>query len=141
MTRIKLTVVDDSISPLLDKIVTNLRSREILDDAGTIMLNLIKRRFLQQVDENNTSWVPSFASIQRRRKGRGGGTLFDSGRLFRSIQLARTSKNVAAIQTNVPYAGAHQFGEGQVRRPFLNASEADVGVLSRFILNRMLGAL
>lgn len=141
MTRINLTLVEDTVSPLLNKVIRNLRDKKLAEDTGAIMLNLIKRRFLQQVDENNIPWIPSLASIERRKSGRGGGTLFDSGRLFRSIQLARDSNNVIAIQTDVPYAKYHQFGEGQIRRSFLNASERDVGVLSNFILARMLGSL
>jgi len=86
----------------------------------------------------------SQAALRRARSGRGGGTLFDTGRLFRSIQLFAESATTRSIGTNVtspqgfPYAQKHQFGlGGMVARPFLGFATEDLDMMKLVIQRRL----
>lgn len=83
--------------------------RDILDESAAVMLNRIRTRFLRELDPNGQPWVPSRAGLERRRQG-GTGTLFDTGRLFRSIQLFGKTNTSRTIGTDVPYAPKLQTG-------------------------------
>lgn len=110
----------------------------ILDIAGAIMLNRIRTRFLRQEDTFGTPWIESRAAKRRKASGRGGGTLFDTGRLFHSISLIRSAPNERRITTDVEYAAKHQFGlEGQVKREFLGISGEDALVILSAINTRL----
>jgi hypothetical protein len=69
--------------------------------------------------------------------------LFDTGKLFRSIQLYADSQHTRAIGTNVttpsgyPYGVAHQFGIGNVQRIFLGLASDDLDVMQLVILRRI----
>lgn len=109
----------------------------MLDEVTAALLARIRERFLRQVDPDNVPWVPSFAAIRRALHGRGGGTLFDTGRLFHSIQAYLVDENTRAIGTDVPYASKHQNGEdGMVRRVFLGFGDEDRGVAETIMLDR-----
>ncbi len=109
--------------------------RPILDQTTAILLNRIRTRFLAESGPTG-KWVPSEASRKRSRSGRGGGTLFDTGRLFRSIQLARQTKQDRVLSTDVPYAKYQQ-----PFRPFIGMNEIDVAdfedISRRLVLNRI----
>lgn len=110
----------------------------ILDEAGAVLFQRIKRRFLDQEDPDGQAWIPSKAS----RKRSGGGTLYDTGRLFHSIQLYADGENSRAIGTNVPYAGYHNFGTSRLpRRQFLGFGDEDATVVERLIIKRVTEAL
>lgn len=110
----------------------------ILDEVTAAMLARTRARFLQQVDPEGTPWIPSIASIRRARVGRGGGTLFDTGRLFHSIQAFLIDENTRSIGTDVPYAPKHQFGlDGMVKREFLGFSAADITLAQQITQNRI----
>lgn len=104
---------------------------EITDAVGATVLDRIRKRFLAQTDPDGKAWIPSFAAIRRQDEGRGGGTLFDTGALFHSIQFARKSSTVGEISTDVPYARKHQFGEGVIQREFMgvNRDDADAAAI------------
>lgn len=134
----------------------------ILDDCGAFMLNKIRNRFLREVDPDERPWLPSKAGIKRRgtfsraRSGklrRGTGTLFKTGHLFRSIQLAPITPGAVetSIRTDVFYAPFHQFGvdpfTGRTRRPaykpyphpgiarrrFLGFNEGDISTYTKLL--------
>lgn len=109
----------------------------ILDEAGSFLLNRIRTRFLQERDPNNQPWIPSEAAIRRRKKG-GTGTLFDTGDLYRSIQLAIINDRQRAIGTDVPYGHHHQFGTGKFpQRQFLGFNDDDADVLGKLLMKRI----
>lgn len=108
----------------------------VVQQASALVLNRIRSRFLREVDPAENPWPPSKAAIARRASG-GTGTLFDTGRLFRSIQLASLQGNEARIGTDVPYAKYHQLGIGQVQRQFLGISDGDARLVER-VLQRMI---
>lgn len=104
---------------------------EITDAVGATVLDRIRKRFLNQVDPDGKPWVPSFAAMRRAESGRGGGTLFDTGRLFHSIQFARKKSTVGEISTDVPYARKHQFGQqGLPVRVFMGVNKDDANAAS-----------
>jgi phage gpG-like protein len=108
----------------------------VLKQASSVLLNRIRNRFLREVDPSEYPWVPSKAGIARRATG-GTGTLFDTGRLFRSIQQAEINGNETRITTDVPYAKYHQNGIGQVQRIFMGINENDALVVER-VLQRLI---
>jgi phage virion morphogenesis protein len=130
MAQLEIDVTFVGLTSLINKIdlITKpLRVQtEITDAVGATVLDRIRKRFLAQTDPDGKAWVPSFAAIHRQESGRGGGTLFDTGALFHSIQFARKSSTLGEISTDVPYARQHHFGvQGQLERPFMGVSEED----------------
>lgn len=122
---------------------------QVLTEAGAILLNRVRTRFLQETDPNGQKWPQSQAAKDRAADPTsGGGTLFDTGRLFRSITLKKGSSNgrfarglSRVIFTDTPYAAAHQFGRGQKQRIFLGFSDGDILVLEKLVQARITGAL
>ena len=125
---LKLSVSVSGIDELVAKLqggAVDVAVREATTESLSLLLNRTKKRFLDQVDPEGEDWEPSFAAF-RRSFGRGGGTLFDTGDLFHSIQLYSVSPTEGAIGTDISYARAHQFGEGKmVKREFLGFSDED----------------
>jgi phage gpG-like protein len=116
---------------------------QILDEGAAVIYNRMRARFLTETDPMGVKWPPSRAAIRRANSGRGGGTLFDTGRLFRSIQLYAESATTRAIGTNVtspkgyPYAEKHQWGIGFPQRMFLGFAQEDLDIMSKVIINRL----
>lgn len=116
---------------------------KILDEGAAVIYNRMRSRFLIETDPLGHKWPPSQAALRRARSGRGGGTLFDTGRLFRSIQLYADSPTSRAIGTNVtspqgyPYAEKHQFGIGFPQRQFLGFGPEDLDMMTKVIVNRL----
>ena len=105
-----------------------LNNKTILDMAGAFILNRIRTRYLAEQAPDGTPWIPSHAAIRRRAKG-GTGTLFDTGRLFRSIQLsAESSDSERIISTDVPYAK-----DVHPRWPFMGVNADDSDLLEQLL--------
>jgi phage virion morphogenesis protein len=101
----------------------------ILDEASAVILARMRRNFLQEQGPDGLHWIPSQAALDRKKSGKGGGTLFDTGRLFRSIQLHSINPTERAISTDVPYGGFHQYGTVKLpKRTFLGFNEEDAQV-------------
>lgn len=115
--------------------------REATTESLALLLNRNRARFLEQVSPTGEQWEPSFAAFKRSFSGRGGGTLFDTGTLFHSIQLYSVSPTEGAIGTDVPYASAHQFGVGQEQRQFLGFSDADMDLALKVYLKKVTEAI
>lgn len=130
------THVQSSLTMLL----RGLNPTEILDESGAVLLNRMRTRFLSQVSPDGQQWIPSQASILRQQKGRGGGTLYDTGRLYHSIQLYANGFNSRMIGTDVSYGVYHQSAIGQIRREFLGFNDDDRNLVVS-IINRRLGAV
>lgn len=124
-------------------LATALDPVRILDEGAAVIYNRMRSRFLVETDPLGNKWPPSQAALRRARSGRGGGTLFDTGKLFRSIQLYADSQFTRAIGTNVtspqgfPYAQKHQFGIGFPQRQFLGFAPEDLAVMQKVILRRI----
>lgn len=109
----------------------------ILDESAAFLMSRIMQRFLSETDPEGRPWIPSRAGISRRAKG-GGGTLFDTGRLFRSLQVYKTRAGERRIGTDVPYAPKHQKGlDGMVKRPFLGFSAGDETMVHQIVKLRL----
>lgn len=148
MTFLRVGVVGQ---PGLDKAIKGLKdaldTTKILDEGAAVIYNRMRARFLIQMDPSGNKWPVSQAALRRAKSGRGGGTLFDTGKLFRSIQLFADSATTRSIGTNVtskfgfPYAEKHQFGIGFPQRQFLGFGEEDLEAMQLVILNRVIKGL
>jgi phage virion morphogenesis protein len=115
---------------------------ELLDQSAAILLNSIRDRFLRMLDSEGNPWLPSQASKNRESSGRGGGTLYDTGKLFHSIQLFAAGETSRAIGTDVPYGALHQYGAvGLPKREFLGISDHDSQLVQTIIIQRVIKAL
>lgn len=113
---------------------------DIADDMAAVILGRIRKRYLNQVDPDGIPWKPSFASYVRRQEGRGGGTLYDTGRLFMSIQAVKRGAGIRGIQTDVGYGIDHHFGQnGQLQRRFLDTNEDDMQFITDSVIKRVTG--
>lgn len=136
-----LSVEINGLKDLTDTLSTLERALDItfiLDESGAVLLNRIRSRFLAQIDPDGMPWPMSQAAKRRKVTGRGGGTLFDTGRLFHSIQLHKTGDNSRSISTDVPYAKEHNLGtKGQIQRVFLGFNDEDADLVSQLIMKRI----
>jgi phage gpG-like protein len=120
---------------------------EILDEAASILLNRIRTRFLAEKDPEDVPWIPSAAGERRRagkntyrngKKYSGTGTLFETGTMFHSIQLALDTKGERAIFTDVWYAPFAQYGTTKMPpRVFLGFGKKDLALANRLIIMRV----
>lgn len=144
----RLLTVTVTGQPALEKsiagLVDALDTTKILDEGAAVIYNRMRSRFLIQQAPDGSTWPISKAAERRARSGRGGGTLFDTGKLFRSIQLYAESATTRAIGTNVtsptgyPYAEKHQFGlSGFPQRQFLGFADEDLEVMTQVIVQRI----
>lgn len=129
--------------PRLERVFQALSSAldttTILDQGAALLLAKIRERYLQQRDPDGVTWPESMAAQERRRKGIDGGTLFDTGRLFHSIQLFSSEVNSRSIGTDVPYAPYAQWGKET--RIFLGFGEEDKYLVTEFIVKRISEAI
>lgn len=138
MLTVQIEIDAADLDKKLDKLLAATRNSKILDQAGAILLNRIRTRFLDEVAPDDVPWIPSKASQRRRARG-GTGTLFDTGNLFRSIQLAPIDGegDTAYIATDVEYGLYHQYGIGQVQRSFLGFNERDAALVAKLLALRI----
>lgn len=76
----------------------------VMGDIARMMKTATQMRFRMQQAPDGSRWWPSAAARKR-----GGQTLRDSNRLYRSI-TTRSGRGYAEAGTNVVYARVHQFG-------------------------------
>jgi len=123
------------------RVEQSLIEEDVVDEAGAILLNRIRTRFLDETDPDGRKWVRSPAAIAGKGKGRKGksfATLFDTGVLFHSIQLFKRGNDVRAIGTDVKYAPVHQKGlNGNVKRVFLGFNDEDETIIQQLLINRI----
>lgn len=121
----------------------NLDVRGILDEGAAVLFNRLRARFLAEQDPSGKQWPKSLAALERQKSGRGGGTLFDTGKLFHGLQLWAVGNNARAIGTDVtnnkgfPYPKVHNFGIGIVQRQFLGFSDEDRQTMSDIVVRRI----
>lgn len=139
--RLFISIEKEEVDDLLKKVEEATDRTKILDEAGAFLLNRIRTRFLAEEDPDNKKWIPSRAAIRRRARG-GTGTLFDTGRLFRSIQLSANGPNERQIGTDVPYAWRHQYGgRRNPQRKFLGFNQEDAELIEKLVIKRVKKAL
>lgn len=110
----------------------------ILDEGCAVVFNHMRTRFLQQVNPDGTPWPPSKAAQRRARLGRGGGTLFRTGKLWRSLQLSVEDANTRSIGTDVDYAKFHQFGTIHLpQRIIIGFGPDDVQAMEEAVIHRL----
>lgn len=126
----------------LNKLSVAFDTTALLDESAAILLNSIRNRFLRGVDTDNTPWPVSHAAILRAKAGRGGGTLYDTGRLFHSLQEFAVDAQSRAIGTNVTYGSVHQFGNVKLpKREFLGFADRDLETIRNMLTRRAAEAL
>lgn len=125
-----------STEDILTKLAGALDQKALLDQSAALLLNRIRTRFHAQVGADGVKWKPSHRSIRDNDA-----TLFDTGDLFHSIQLGLGTDEERTIGTDVWYGKHHQFGEGDMYRPFLDFNEDDADAMVRLIQRRVNKAL
>lgn len=142
MTFLRLDVDLDplgDIAEMLAELDLEEVGQEAVEESSAVLLNRIRRRFLRQVDPEGIPWEPSKAAFFRSfgigrdgkklKRGAGGGTLFDTGTLYNSIQLYSISPLEMAIGTDVFYGVFHNEGTKTLpKREFLGFSDEDIDV-------------
>ena len=130
---------------LLERVDEALDPESVLDEAGARVLDLVRKRFLDQVNPDGSAWEPSQAAKDRAAANEGGGTLFDTGSMWRSIDLFAGGQRERVVafdpgarnrRTGVPvvdYAGFAQ--DGPPERTVMGLALEDVQSVE-FILQR-----
>ncbi|QZI85666.1 tail completion protein [Stenotrophomonas phage Summit] len=139
---LRITINDKQIDEALELISSAVDPVTLVDEAAAILLSRIRRRYLDQTAPDGSKWIPSYAAQLRAKTGRGGGTLYDTGRLFNSIQLYADTDTSRLIGTDVPYGKIHNEGIGKApKRQFLGANEEDTDLMVKLVVNRIKKAL
>jgi len=106
MTGITMKLTDTE--PALEEVAGyKLRASDatpMFANIGLAMVTSIQHRFETGIAPDGSPWPPSLRVLAR-----GGKTLIESGRLFRSITF-QASRSSVDIGSNVVYAAIHQFG-------------------------------
>lgn len=110
-----------------------------LDMAAAAILNRLRTTFRSEKDPEGNAWVPSRAGLKHKAQGTGQ-TMFDSGRLFHSIQLAHSSMGERIIGTDVPYAEHHQGPSAIVERKFLELTDEHIDMAVKIFENQLMKA-
>lgn len=106
----------------------------VLDEGAALLLNHIRTRYIQALDPDNNPWPESAAARTRAEKGIGGLTGYDTGHLFRSLQLFKSGDFERTIGTDVEYAAFFQWGPPQ--RIYMTANDDDIYALEKLFLTR-----
>lgn len=106
MTDARIDLDDAQVLAWLERVrqLPRREGRSIMSAIGRYMKTAMQMRFRRQVDPDGKPWVPSKAA-----KTRGGQTLRDTNRLFRSLTW-RAGSDYAEAGTNVVYAAVNHFG-------------------------------
>lgn len=137
------------VAALLGKVKLAMDADSIADEASAMLLNRIRTRFLRQTSPEGKVWPVSRAAMIRKQKGIGGGTLFDTGALFHSLEVVRGPKGERILRVNPEtknkkgtlvesYARTHQLGlKGMPKRVFLGFSKDDESMAVAIIRTRL----
>lgn len=128
----------EDVHDVLLKLGDALETKVILDESAALLLNRIRTRYLSEQAPDGTKWVQSMAARRRAKASRGGGTLYDTGRLYQSIQLANRPPDGRIIGTDVFYAGFVNYGTVKLPpRIFMGISDGDIDLIDRLIIKRI----
>jgi phage gpG-like protein len=148
MTTLTIEIDSAQLQQVLDTVHEALDVEQVLDMAASIILNNTRARYLEEKNPEGKHWPPSEAAIKRRRAG-GTGTLFETGTLWRSIQLVdsnpageRTIQAGAENEKGVEYGHFHQYGTKFLPiREFLGVVESDIELFEARVMQRVAEAL
>jgi phage virion morphogenesis protein len=119
----------------LTRIEEAVSADNLLPEIAELLLDRTRDRFQRGVDPDGTPWPKSASAARRERAGQPGGTLFNTGALYRSIHAIIDSDRVV-LTSSIPYAREHQRGEkGQVKRRFLGFSSEDASAVDDLVGN------
>lgn len=121
------TAFIDKLEPLLAA-----EAETALDKSAAAILNRLRTTYLAEQDPYGKPWTPSKAGIKRRAKG-GTGTLFNTGNLYRSIQLSSSTPGERVISTDVGYGAKLQAGTDYsgIPRPFLELTPEHIDMATK----------
>ncbi|PTW61427.1 phage virion morphogenesis protein [Breoghania corrubedonensis] len=116
--RITIEIDDKLILAKLDRVAAQGRDTgPAMDAIGAYMLTSTQQRFERETSPDGTPWQPLARRTVRERAKRGFvpvRILRRRGFLYQSLTF-EASPSEAAVGTNNPYAGIHQFG-GTIKR-------------------------
>jgi phage gpG-like protein len=129
----------DKLGSIADQLVNPLVFERVLDEGAGVLFNRTRTRFLEAIDPDGVAWPVSGAAQERESRGRGGATLYDTGKLFESLQLYPGEQpGEREIGTDVPYGIFHQYGTGRLPiRMFLGFGEEDRQYMEALVIYRM----
>jgi hypothetical protein len=120
----------------LDALEVALDVESILDEAAALMLARMRQRYLAKLTPDGIPWIPSARGLYREALG-GPGTLFDTGRLFHSIQLFGSDEpNTRTLGTDVEY-GPYLQGAADKNWIFLGFGEEDAELAQELVVQRI----
>lgn len=136
----------DDLKIDLKKLAPIVDIEDTLDQAGAVLINRIRARFLAERDPNGQKWEPSLAGALRKARG-GPGTLFDTGTLFHSIHVYDRGTQARTITVD-PAARNKKTGDRVAdyakklqnqspRRIFLGFSTDDADIVEKIFLERL----
>ena len=132
----------------LTKLDDALDTVAILDEGAAVLFNMLRTRFIHERTPDGSLWLPSQAALRRRALGSGGGTLFNTGKLFYSLEIAAEGEDARSIgtdalaETGFDYPAAHNFGLGQFpERQFMGFGEWDIVAMTDVITKRIRDAV
>jgi phage gpG-like protein len=143
MSSVKISYKTDAVNEMLKKAasVGEEGIREILDRSIAVVFRNNKKRFLAQEDPDGKAWPESMAAKRRRTdvskggEGRDGGTLFNTGDLFHSLEVRTEGRNGRVLYTDIPYARRHQEGtDGMIERKFLGFGDDDITMTRKIMI-------
>lgn len=111
-----------------------------LQEASAAILNKLRLSYRQETTPSGVKWPPSRAGLRHKARGTGQ-TMFDTGDLWRSIQLYKTKERERLIGTDVPYATKHQGPNAIVERTFLEITQAHLDMAKKIFEHRLKVAL
>lgn len=125
-------------------------AHEAVTESSALLLNRIRSNFLAQVSPSGEAWEPSYAAFLRsfgigrggKRVKAGGGTLFETGTLFHSIQLYEAGPLEMVIGSDVYYGVFHNEGTAHLpQREFLGFSDLDGDLALKVLFQKLEDAL
>lgn len=149
MTALTIEIDASQLTAILQTVAEVLEPEKVVDEAATIILNHTRQRYLQEVNPDGKAWIPSKAATKRRRAG-GTGTLFETGTLWRSIQLAaehgeneRVIEAGAYSEKGTEYGQFHNFGVPGLFpvRQFMGVPESDIELFEARMMQKVAEAL
>lgn len=130
MIDIDVTIAELDLGKI-NRLIQVLSDDTLMDRPSAIIYNHIRTSYMNEKDPaTGNRWKPSIRALKTRTN-----TLYDTGELYRSIQLAKGVTNQRFIGTDVDYASIHQYGRDRVvARPFLGYSDEVAGIATDFLI-------
>lgn len=119
---------------------TNSAATRALDEAAAAIFNRLRTTYMAEQEPSGKPWIPSASGLRNKSRGTGK-TMFDTGNLWRSIQLYRTSASERLIGTDVEYSVYHQGPLAKVQRPFLEITDQHLAIARKIFEFRLKEAL